>query len=235
MAYSDYNYARPSQLPGFIHSMSSVTDEDLAAKFISDAEKLIDAYVGPSPKFYVTFTGDTSAAVASGATAFPSTVWSSRRPNYWAKGGVYVELVDNVPTAHVGERRLVVASTTDQVTLASGFDVDLSAGATFYFYQQSRFPRWWDQNVLADPRMPDELARITALQVEYAIEFGSEELGLGAPAVVDGEQQAVQSRTYASGYSESRAPNMKQGLGYLLGPRPRAELRRLLSATGKLR
>lgn len=234
MAYSEFNYVQPGQLAGFIHGMASVTDEVLAAKFISDAEKLVDVFVGPAPKFYVQLTGSTTAAIASGATAFPSLTWGSRRPNYWAKGGVYVELVDGVPASQVGQSRLIIASTDNQVTLASGFDADLSADATFYFYQRSRFPRLWDQNTLADPMMPDELARITALQVEYAIEFGSEERGLSASSIVDGEQALVQSRTYASGYSESRVPNLKQGVAYLLGPRPRAELRRLINCTGYL-
>lgn len=236
MAYSDYNYIQPSELPTYIHTMSSVTDETLAAKHISDAERIVDAYVGPGPKFYVDLSGETSSAVASGATTLPSTIFGSRRPNYWARGGVYVELVDGVAASLVGERRLVVASDDNQVTLASGFDAAVANGALFVYRQLSAFPRVWDQHAtLALPRLPEGLKRATAFQVEYAITFGSEAFGLGDPSISDGEAALVQSRTYGSGYSETRIPTSKQGLAYLIAPRARAELYRLINAAGRTR
>lgn len=236
MAYSEFNYIRPSELPAFIHAMASVTDETLAAKFISDAEQIIDAYVGPSVPFYTSLTGTVSANVASGATTLPASIWGRRRPNHWAKGGVYVELIDGVSATLLGQSRLIVASDDEQVTLASGFDEALSAGvAQFFFKQDSKFPRLQDQNTLATPRLPDELKRAAAYQVEYGFQFGSQELGLGDPDIADGEAGLVQSRTYGSGYSESRVPNMKQGLGYFIAPKARVQLRQLLGATGWMR
>lgn len=235
MPFSEYNYIAPAELPTFIHSMASVTDQALAAKFITDAERIVDAYVGPAPRFYSSLTGQVSSTVASGATAFPASIFGDRRPNYWAKGGAYVELIDGVTGAQIGEARLLVASQTEQVTLASGFDFAVPSGAQFFFHQRSAFPRLRDQDTLGTPRMPHELKMAVAQQVEYGIQFGSEELGLGDPAIADGEAGTVQSRTYGSGYSESRVPNLKQGLAYFIAPRARITLRPLLGAAGKLR
>jgi hypothetical protein len=237
-SYSDYNYITPARLPQILHSMSAVTNEAAAAKFISDAEHIIDAYVGPAPKFYIGTTGSTASLIVSGATAFPADNWGQRHPNYWAQGGVYVELVDGIPAALVGQRRLIVASANGSVTLASGFDADVPAGALFNFDQHSRFPRYWDRMNTDMPDMPFELERATAFQVEYGFLFGSEALGLSESTVADGELGEIQSRSYASGYAESRAvggASQKQGLALLIAPRARAELRGLLTSTGYLR
>lgn len=234
--YSDYNYIRPAELPEILHSMSQVTNEQIAARFISDAEHIIDAYVGPAPRFYDARTGLITVTIASGDTTLVGDTFGPRRPNYYAKGGVYVELVDG--TSLVGERRLVIASDANGVTLASGFSDTVPAGATFYFVQDSHFPRWVDQDLLGTPRMPPELKRATALQVEYGYLFGSEDQGLSEPSVADGESTEIQSRSYASGYAESRAvgsASSKRGLALLIAPRARAELRNLLGSTGYMR
>jgi hypothetical protein len=237
-AYSDYNYIRPAELPEILVTMASVTDESMAARFISDAEHIIDAYVGPAPKFYIDGTGQSTALLASGATTFFGNRWGNRHPNFWARGGVYVEIVDNAPAAVIGQQRLIVASDDDVVTLASGFSAAIPAGALFNFTQRSRFPRWRDRMNLDMPDMPPELKRATAFQVEYGFLFGSEQFGLSDQGVADGESTEIQSRSYASGYAESRAvgsASSKRGLALLIAPRARAELRNLLGVTGYLR
>jgi len=238
VAYSDYNYIRPSELPEILVTMSSVTNEDMAARFISDAEHIIDAYVGAAPKFYIDGTGESIALLASGDTVWSGNRWGNRHPNYWAAGGVYVTVVDGAPASVLGQRRLIIASDTDQVTLASGFAEDVPAGALFNFQQESRFPRWRDRMNVDMPDMPYELKRATAFQVEYGFLFGSEEAGLSEASVADGESTEIQSRSYASGYAESRAvgsASSKRGLALLIAPRARAELRNLLGATGYMR
>lgn len=238
MARSVYNYILPSELPQFIHKMSSVTNEDLAVRFISDAERIIDAYVGPGPKFYPDLTGTLTSGVASGATAFPADIWGRRRPNYWAQGGAYVRIVRAIGAeAAVGQERLVVSSPneTESVTLASGFDVALPAGAEFEFSQESAFPRFWDQNPFASPTLPQLLKAAVAAQVEYGIFFGSEEFGLGDPTIVTDEKGDVISRTYGSGYSESRDARRRDGLSVWIAPKARVLLRKLMSNTGYMR
>jgi len=236
--YSDYNYIRPAELPDILVTMATVTNEEMAARFISDAEHIIDAYVGPAPKFYIDSTGESDALLASGATAWFGNRWGDRHPNYWARGGVYVEIIDNAPAAVIGEERLIVASDNGFVTLASGFSVDVPAGALFNFVQRSRFPRWSDRMATDMPDMPPQVKRATAFQVEYGFLFGSEQFGLSDPSVADGESTEIQSRSYASGYAESRAvgsASSKRGLALLIAPRARAELRELLGVTGYLR
>lgn len=232
MATSDFNYITPSALAGYIHTMSGVTNEALAVKFINDAEVLIDAYVGHHVRFIANdLTGNPSSAVASGATTLPSTRFGDRRPNYWAKGGVYIELLNE---DGAGQSRLITTSTTNSVTLLSGFSVALSATTEFLVHQKSKFPRWVDQDPFGSPRMPDLLERAAAWQVEYGIHFGSEEFGLGDTAVSTNEEADVQSRTYGSGYSETRIPTLNHGMARFLAPKTKAIMRELMNVTGKL-
>ena len=107
-------------------------------------------------------------------------------------------------------------------------------GSTIFMHQESAFPRAWDSDPLGTPRMPDELAHAIAWQVEYGILFGSEAFGLGDADVATDEAGQVQSRTYASGYSETRVPGQERGLARWVAPKTRAVLRRIISSTGWL-
>ncbi len=238
MARSRYNYILPSELPGFIHTMSGVTDEDLAVKFISDAERIVDAFVGPAPRFHQDLTGTVSSTVASGVTTWPATIFGNRRPNYWAKGGLYVEILEiagDPSSALVGEQRLAVASQNEQVTLDTAFSDSVVSGSSFLIHQESHFPRVWNSDPFGSPRMPDLLKVAVAWQVEYGILFGSEEFGLGDSAVATDEDGQVQARTYGSGYSETRIPGNKRGLATWIAPKARAVLREMLQVTGSMR
>lgn len=236
MAYSESNYITPNELPQYIHTMSGVTDEVLAARFISEAERFVDAFVGPAHKFYTELVGELDQQVASGATAWPASLFGDREPNYWAVGGVYVEIIqaDAAPSL-VGQSRLVVSSSGGQVVLASGFGVAAPAGTRFTYRQRSRFPRAQDRDLRGYPRMPDDLKAGVAYQVEYGIKFGSESFGLGDDAVSTDPDDGVQSRTYGSGYSESRDTSKRRGMAVWIAPKARTVLRRLLNATGYLR
>ncbi len=236
MAYSQHNYITPDELPEFIHTMSGVTDPVLAAKFIGEAERIVDVYVGPAQKFYTELTGSLDVAVASGATAWGAGMFGNRDPGYWARGGVYIEITEaDAEPSLVGQARLVVASSGNQVTLASGFGADAGVGTRFIYRQRSRFPRVQDRDVRGYPRMPDDLKPAVAYQVEYGILFGSEAFGLGSTGVAIDPDDGVQSRTYGSGYSESRNTARRSGLAVWVAPKARMQLRRLLNATGRLR
>lgn len=236
MAKSIYQYLEPSELAPFVHTISSVTDEDTAAKFITDAERIIDAYVGPFPKFYPDMTLDLTATLSSGSTTLSTRTVGERRPNYWARGGVYV-IVKDGPSALVGERRLVVGSDDEQLTLVSGLSADLPSGSgKLILRQESRFPRACDVDAQADPIMPYLLKQAVAWQVEYALHFGTEDFGLGDPGVVTQRDAELQSRSYGGGYSESRDVSVApRGLGRLVAPKAAAVLSRLMNRTGYLR
>jgi len=238
VAYSDFGYIDPTRLPDFIRTMASVTDEALAAQFISDAERIIDAYVGPGPRFHNPYTFTTAATLVSGGTTLSGVQGASdsSRPNYYAVGGVYVEVVGGAAAASlIGQRRRVVSSSGADLTLASGFAADLASGAELYFTQDSAFPRAWDQDLWGAPKLPTGLDAAVAAQVEYGISFGSEGFGLSDSNVVTDESGDVTSRTYGSGYSESRDPRRREGMAVWVGPRARVLLRRLLNSGGWLR
>jgi hypothetical protein len=82
--------------------------------------------------------------------------------------------------------------------------------------------------------MPFDLKRAVAYQVEYAINQGSEAFGLSDTAIASDLDGDVQSRSYGSGYSESRSAGAKRGLGTFIAPKARSILRRLMSSTGRV-
>lgn len=237
MAYSRFNYLGTSGLAELIPTMSGVTDHALAADFISDAEKMIDAYVGPFPKFYCDLTGTLDAQLASGATTVSGSSFGNRRPNYWAVGGHYLVICDvpGSPTsALIGTKRLIVASTSGTVTLASGWTVAVPSGTSYYTTQESRFPRWCDSDPWGTPKLPDLLDQAVAWQVEYGIQFGSESYGLGDSSVATGDSELITNRSYGSGYSEGRSVDARRGLAVWVAPKVRAIMRRLTNTTGWL-
>lgn len=234
--FSTYNYLTTDELPGLIPTMASVTDPTLAVKFISDAELVLDAFAGPGPYFYPRLSGRFDSGLASGATTLDSRIFGRRRPDYWAKGGVYITVISGADDSLIGERRLIVPSSSpNQVTLASGFSVDIPSGAQFAFRQESQFPRRWDQNTLGDPDLRPMLKNAVAAQVEYGIQFGSEKFGLHDPNVVTDQAGGVSQRSYGTGYSEARDVNRAAGLAVWVAPLARVYMRRLLSNTGRVR
>lgn len=237
MAYSNFNYLGTSGLAALIPTMSGVTDHTLAAQFISDAEIFVDAFVGSFPRFYCDLTGSFSVALPSGQTTVSGTSFGNRRPNYWAVGGHYLVITDvpGSPTsALIGTKRLIVASTSGTVTLASGWSIEVPANTSYYTTQESRFPRWCDSDPWGTPKLPDELAQAVAWQVEYGIQYGSEDYGLGDSSIVTGSDELVTNRSYGSGYSEGRRVEARQGLALWIAPKARAILRRLISTVGWL-
>lgn len=237
-AYSEFNYLTPSGLLQYARSMSTITNETLAAGFITDAERVIDAYVGPGPRFAPCLTLTLVTGAASGATTLASVDGLSpgERKNYYACGGSYIEVLDPITGAItlVHQRRLVVTSSGQTLSLASGFPAALPAGTQLEFRQVSAFPRAWDIDLYGAPRLPEGLAAAVAAQVEFGIAFGSEGFGLSDPAIAVDEGD-VTSRTYSSGYSESRRPAGYQGLATYLAPRARYLLSRLVHSAGYLR
>jgi hypothetical protein len=229
--YSELNYLRPSQLLDYVHSLASVTSEAQAVKHISDAERIVDAYVGKGPRYHrVPLNVALVAPALSGATDLETN--QSGDPNYWAQGGAYVVLREGVAAAHIGQARLVVLSDEGAWTLASGFDVALPTTVRLDFEQRSAFPREWDVDSHSNPRLPDLLARAVAYQVEFALTNG--DLGMGAPAPV-ADTGGVQSRVYGSGYSETRSVlTPVTGLGLHVAPKARDILRVLINSTGRL-
>jgi hypothetical protein len=226
VAYSAFHYLATSELTDYVHTLSSVTDAALAAKFIGDAERMIDAYVGTWERFYWPLGATLASTLASGAT---SGTLTDALP-YPARGGLFLTLLSGTPA-----RRLIVSADGASFVLASGFDVAVgTAAAQLQVEQASVFPRACDVDEYGDPILPEWLKVAVAWQVEYALHAGGESFGLGAPAMTT-NRGGLQSRSYAGGYAETYNPADQTGMALLVAPKVRALLRRHLKATGTLR
>lgn len=234
MPFSDFNYLTAAEYAARDIAVSGVTNEALALRHISAAERVIDAYVGPWDPFFPDWTGDVETATASGITS--SIFGSGRPPDYWAVGGLYVQFYEG--TMPAGERRLVVASSGQSVTVGAAFSQVPQAGDKFAVRQVSRFPRWpqdWHRTQLR-PYLPDALKEAVAAQVAYMTRVGSEAFGMWEPDVVRDGQAGLASESYGTGYSVSRdlrAAGLGSAVGRLVAPMARVHLKGLVRTLGR--
>lgn len=226
---SAFQYLTVAEYVAYNQAISGVADSALTEAQISDAERWIDAYCGPWPRHYVPrSTGYVSAV--SGATV-TSDVFGSRKPNYWAAGGLYLHVYEG---AGAGEKRLITASTSaEQVTLATSIS-GLDTTSRFVLRQESVFPRRGDLDLADVPYIPEPVKHATAIQVAYAAAISPTE-GLWGSSSIDGSKDDVTGESYSSGYSYQRNPNLTQGIARYVAPQALAILHGYRTTVGRMR
>jgi hypothetical protein len=179
----DINSTTPTSRRGYLSQDEleqfaniSVTDIDEADDVISQAEELIDAYVGFQDKFYEgELMGKASSASATSITLQTNQLTSFNKDFF---KGMEVEIVGG---AGAGERRGITASTGSGVLTVNEFSTDLDETSIYRIYQLGKFPRkedvFYDSNSgdnVYYKSIPEAVKRAVASQVEYIIEMGDE-------------------------------------------------------------
>lgn len=163
------NYVTTTEVDELIGSGSST---DLQ---ISEAEELIDAYVGAQDKFY---SGKTEGRAAAGTTT-TLTLESSQQNIYEADYFKYCE-IEIIGGTGAGQRRVVTGSTKAGVlTFASAMTTAPSTDSIYRIYQLGKFPRKQDviyystsSPYVYAKQIPEAVKRATAAQVEFATAMG---------------------------------------------------------------
>lgn len=154
----------------------SITDETEADDQISQAEEMIDQYVGFQDKFYhYTLQGKASAGSTSTLTLDTNHVNNYPYTDYFK--GCTVEIISG-PGA--GDRKKVTGSTSTGVLTCETFSAAITTSSVYRIYQLGKFPRHKDVfiNTNESPTayyktIPEAVKRATAAQVEYMIQMGT--------------------------------------------------------------
>jgi len=141
---------------------------------ISEAEELIDAFVGFQEKF-VRHEVEGLAFAGDGTTV---TLESVHRNSYQANHFTYCE-IEIVGGTGAGQRRTIASSTyAGVITVDTAWTTAPDSTSFYHIYQLGKYPR--SKDAIYDSRtslkwyksIPEAIKRATAAQVEYMIEMG---------------------------------------------------------------
>lgn len=205
----------------------TITDATEADDQISQAEEMIDAYVG----FQCKAVPEVYFGKASGATANTITLEAGRHQNVFQNNFfMYCEL-EIVGGTGVGQRQIITASTlAGMVTLVGNFSVSPDTTSYYKIYQLGKFPRieqdvWYDgihTPTTYVKSIPEAVKRAVAAQVQYMIKMGSNFFATDATA--------MQSE-HIGDYSYSRASS-GMGKDALIAPKAKQYLNGIMNRKG---
>jgi len=207
----------------------TITDDTEADDQISQAEELIDAYVGPQDKFIDhEITGMLSAGGDTSHT-LKSAHQNQYNDDYFK--GCYLEIIGGTAA---GERQKITASTKAGVLTTDAFSTSTSTDSYYRIYQPGKFPRTTDihHDTENSPNkyykaIPEAVKRAVAAQIEYRINVGD--------AFFAGDKVDMTSESIGD-YSYSKGGRNGDGVGIhkLIAPKARFLLRGIVNRRGRL-
>ncbi len=201
----------------------TVTNADEAADQISQAEELIDAYVGFQLK---SVPGTYTGVATSGTTTTMIDTSSDGQMNFDDNFFQFcvVEIIDG--TAKGDVRAIVSSARADkQITVETEFSVAPDETSVYKIYQLGKFPRanGKDSTIIGNKyykSIPEAVKRAVAAQVQYVVENGSE-FFTGA---TDRLSESIADYSYT----------IKPGVDRVIAPKARMYLKGIYNIKGKI-
>lgn len=219
------NYLTQAELAQFADI--TITDTTEADDQISQAEELIDAYVGPQESFLPNPIEGRASAGGSSSLTLQSNQQNIYDVDYfkWCE----VEIIGGTGA---GQRRVITASTLAGVlTVASAWDTTPTTTSFYRIYQLGKFPRHCDVTFYSEQspstyykQIPEQIKRATAAQVLYVIEMGESFMS------GDGADKTSES---IGDYSYTNAPSAAT-VYKLISPKVRLMLKGIVNRTGQI-
>lgn len=209
----------------------TVTDATEAYDQISQAEEIIDAYVGFQQKAVpTTIHGQVSSATANGLIDVHGNT-SLYRDLDWYKG-CEVEIIGGTGA---GQRRTISASDKEarSITVSQNWTTQPDSTSVFRIYQLGKFPRQKDVYTTTDPvryyrSIPEAVRRATAAQVEYIINQGAAFFSSDSS---DKDSESIGNYSYSKGTGSGGGQSARVKM---TAPKARALLRGIKNSTGRL-
>lgn len=204
----------------------TITDATEADDQISQAEELIDGYVGFQKKAVSeVIEGRFASGSGSGGT-----LEAARHQNTYQKDYLKYCQLEIVGGTGAGQRKIITGSTYEGViTVDSAWDTAPDSTSYYRISQLGKFPRcqdsYFDGNVAPQiyvKSIPEAVRRAVAAQVQYMITMGSD--------FFSGEGSTLQSETIGD-YSYSRTANSSAG-GNLISPKAKQYLKGIVNRKG---
>lgn len=218
------NYLTQTELSEFADI--TINDETEADDRISQAEELIDSFVGHQEKFVKReVMGEVSSATSTKIIDSGSGTALDVTDDHYAN--CEVEIIGGTG---IGQRRTISSSNKDEksITVSSEFTTVPDSTSVFRIYQLGKFPRVRDCFFSRDGEktyksIPEQVRRATAAQVAYMITMGDE--------FFSGNSSGI-TRERIGNYEYER--NSQSESQSLIAPRARQLLRGITNKTGKL-
>lgn len=205
-------------------TISNTTEAD---DQISQAEELIDGYVGYQQKFIPeVMDGLASAGAANGLTLENPRMINVFQKNFFI--GCEIEIIGGTAK---GDRRIITAQQfLGVITCDSAWSTATDATSYYRIYQLGKFPRYCDVTFdgIHSPQqyykyIPEAVKRATAAQVEYMIKMGASYFNTDASTI---ESEHIGDYSYTKG---------KGGASHLLiAPKAKEYLRGIMNRKGTM-
>lgn len=219
------SYLSQSELEQFANI--TVTDATEADDQISQAEEMIDQYIGAQQKFYpYTLNGRATAGGASSIT-LAAIHQSTMQKDYlkWCE----IEIIGGTGA---GQRRKITAQTYEGViTVDSAWSTAPDSTSVYKIYQLGKLPRYKDVYFDSEnspqqyyKSIPENVKRAVAAQVEFMIEMGSR---FFSSDQIEKVSESIGDYSYTNAESH-------QGVGRLIAPKAKMLLKGIRNITGQI-
>lgn len=205
----------------------TITDTDEADDKISQAEEIIDSYVG----YQNSFMDYKVTGMASAGGASTITLEASQQNTYDVD---YFRLceVEIIGGTGIGQRRKITGSTKAGVLTVDESWTTTPDSTSFYkIYQVGKFPRVLDVESATNgiyttyyKAIPEAVKRAVAAQIEYMIEMGD--------SFFAGDKSEMESESIGD-YSYTKGQGVS-GINKLIAPKAKVLLRGIFNRTGRL-
>lgn len=207
----------------------NITDTTEADDRISQAEELVDAYVG----FVIPFLREKIIGKASAGGSTSLTLEQDHQNAYEDDYFTYCT-VEIISGTGKGQRRLITASTKVGVLTTESFTTPPDSTSFYKIFQLGKFPRYQDceyYNRNSSNKwiksIPENVKRAVAAQVQFAIEVGDDYFN-SDQSDKSSESLGDYSYTTGGGAGSGGLSSLKR----LVGPKARAFLRSLIVRVG---
>lgn len=205
------------------------TDDSEFEDRISQAEELIDAYVGFQQRSVPKQVRGEVTGV-NGATIFDT---YNGGPLYLTDGWYVNCTFEIVGGTGAGQSGFIIASSrlNQSITLSAALTTPPDTTSIYRIYQLGKFPRMQDKTtnrlgLAIYKTIPEAVKRAVAAQVAFVIEMGDDYFA-GDGAVMDSESLLNYSYSKSSGAQQSALVKM-------IAPRAQVLLRGIMNRTGQL-
>ena len=219
------NYVTTAEVDEMIGSGASTDNQ------ISEAEEIIDAYVGPQNRFYEQKMDGRAAAGGASQITLETSQQNVFDQDYFK----YCE-VEIVAGTGAGQRRTISGSTKEGVlTVATAFTTPPDATSVYRIYQLGKFPRQQDvvyysttTPYIYGKQIPEAVKRAVAAQVEFAVAMGDNFFKTDKTSM---QSERIGDYSYSKGGSNSSGINE---LAALIAPKAKAFLKGIFNRTGTI-
>lgn len=205
--------------------MAGITSTDL---MISEAEEIIDEYVGPQDKFIERDLRGLVSVGGNNAIKLESVHQNNMQADYLK--GCWFEVIGGTGE---GQRKKITAQTyAGVITLEANLSTPLDTTSYYRIWQLGKFPRQCDVTYDGTntnkyyKSIPEKVRRTVAAQVEYMQALGESFFGSDAP---DKQSESIGDYSYTK---SSGANGNGGGASRLIAPKAKILLRGIINRLG---